>query len=258
MLRHYWKLPDTAVILFELERSHSDGTTRRGGIPPEIWAEVLESPVESIFVTVVDEKQDPPRRHAPQKPVQFTAPTPTPVPTVSTRSISSYHTTTSEGEEYSGGAARPSRKKNHSSTPLSPRKKGWREVRRRAQGKSLELDRGVILTYFSFTCIKGAIPCRQCLAFGIPCVLQTPTAFICVNCKTDGLSCSNKPRDIGKIEYALRSRQLSPDARGSVLSALDSEPASSLIQDGSAEHVIGVDDSCSIISDSEEYDELQE
>jgi hypothetical protein len=89
-------------------------------------------------------------------------------------------------------------------------------------------------------------------------VLQTPTALLCVNCKTNGLSCSNKPRDIGKIEYALRTRQPSPDRRSSVSTAFDIEPAGSLIQGGSAEHVIGVDDSCSVISDSEGYDELQE
>jgi hypothetical protein len=134
MLRHYWKLPDTAVILFELERSHSDGTTRRGGIPPEIWAEVLESPVESILITVVNEKQEPSRRYRRRKQVQSTAKTLTPVSTAST---SFRHTLTSDGGEYRG-AVRSSRKKHRSNNVLSHGRKGWQKARRRTQGKSFE------------------------------------------------------------------------------------------------------------------------
>jgi hypothetical protein len=252
MLRQYWKLPDTAVILFELERSHTDGTSRRGGIPPEIWAEVLESPIESIFVTVVNEKQEPARKHARRRKVQSTTQKP-----ISVGSSSSHRVTTSEGEEYMGGAVRSFRKQRRSSAALARGRKGWRKAGRRAQGKSLMPYSGDTLTYFSFIHIKGTTPCRQCLNFGIPCVLQTPTAFLCVNCKTKGLSCSNKPRDIGQIEYAIRSRHLSPDARGSVSSAFYSEQASSLVQDDTTEHVIGVDDSGSVISDSEGCEELQ-
>jgi hypothetical protein len=145
MLRRYWELPDTAMILFELERSRSDGTTRRGGIPPEIWAEILESPVESIFVNVVNEKQEPSRTHqARQKQAQ----TPTPVSTFSAGPSSSHHAVTSSGDEYCGGAFRPLRKKHRSSTSLSHGRNGWRKAGRRAQGKLLELDRSNILTYY--------------------------------------------------------------------------------------------------------------
>jgi hypothetical protein len=139
MLRRYWKLPDSAVIIFELERSGSDGVTQREVVPPEIWAKVLESPIETVFVTVVYEKQEPSREQVPQKEVQFTAPITTPALTFSAGSSSSHHTVAS-GDEYSGGAVRPSRKKNRISPTFSPGNKGWRKSRLRMQGKALELD----------------------------------------------------------------------------------------------------------------------